>query len=54
MKSYFAMIAYGLDAVRIAFSKSKIKETAASVVVGVGLLVGSPAEVHAACDPPDF
>ena len=35
MKSLYALIALGLDAARIAFSKSKIKETAASVVVGV-------------------
>ena len=49
MKSYFAMIAYGLDAVRIAFSKSKIKETAAAVVVGVvGIgLLASPFLVQA-------
>ena len=42
MKSLFALIAVGRDAVRIAFSKSKIKETAAAVVVGVvgiGLLL---------------
>ena len=41
VKSIFAIIAVGLDAARIAFSKSKIKETAAAVVagvVGVGLL----------------
>ncbi len=34
--------------------KSKIKETAAAVVVGIGLLVGSTAHVQAACDPPIF
>ena len=37
--------------------KSKIKETAAAVVVavvGVGLLVGSMAGVQAACNPPVF
>ena len=34
--------------------KSKIKETTAAVVVGVGLLVGSTADVQAACDPPVF
>ena len=32
--------------------KSKIKETAAAVVVGVGLLVGSTVGVQAACNPP--
>ena len=35
MNSFYALIAVGLDAARIAFSKSKIKETAAAVVVGV-------------------
>ncbi len=35
MELLFALIAVGLDAARIAFSKSKIKETAAAVVVGV-------------------
>ena len=35
VKSFIALIAVGLDASRIAFSKSKIKETAAAVVVGV-------------------
>ena len=41
MKHFIAIIAAGLDAVRIAFSKSKIEKTAAAVVagvVGVGLL----------------
>ena len=54
MNHLYALIALGLDAARIAFSKSKIKETAAAVVVGVGLLVGSTADVQAACDPPVF
>ena len=40
VNSLYALIAVGLDAFRIAFSKSKIKETAAAVV-GIGLLVGS-------------
>ena len=35
MKSFIAIIALGLDAARIAFSKSKIEKTAAAVVVGV-------------------
>ena len=34
--------------------KSKIKETAAAVVVGIGLLVGSTVGVQAACDPPVY
>ena len=40
MKSIYALIALGLDAVRIAFSKSKIENMAAAVVgvVGIGLL----------------
>ena len=42
MKSYLALIAVGLDAARIAFSKSKIEKkavsAAAAAVVGVGLL----------------
>ena len=41
MKPLFAIIAGGLDAVRIAFSKSKIEKTAAvgvAAVVGIGLL----------------
>ena len=40
MNQLFALIAVGLDAARIAFSKSKIKETAVVVVgvVGIGLL----------------
>ena len=58
MKSFIALIAVGLDAARIAFSKSKIKETAAAVVVGVGLLVGSTGDVHGQggveCDPPIY
>ena len=54
MNSFYALIAVGLDAARIAFSKSKIKETAAAVVVGVGLLVGSTGAVQAECDPPIF
>ncbi len=54
VKSLYALIAAGLDVVRIAFSKSKIKETAAAVVVGIGLLVGSTADVQAACDPPVY
>ena len=41
MNSIFAIIAVGLDAARIAFSKSKIEKTAAAVVgvVGIGLLL---------------
>ncbi len=35
-------------------SKSKIKETAAAFVVGIGRLAGSTDEVQAACDPPVF
>ena len=54
MNPFIALIAAGLDVVRIAFSKSKIKETAAAVVVGIGLLVGSTADVQAACDPPVY
>ena len=57
MKSFYALIALGLDAARIAFSKSKIEKTAAAVVVGVvgiGLLLAPsavgqerpPAEPH--------
>ena len=49
MKSLFALIAVGLDVVALRFSKSKIKETAAAVVVGVvgvGLLA-SPFLVQA-------
>ena len=54
MNSIFAIIAVGLDAARIAFSKSKIEKTAAAVVVGIGLLVGSMADVlgQSDCDPP--
>lgn len=54
VKPFIALIAAGLDAACIAFSKSKIKETAASVVVGIGLLVGSTVDVQAACDPPVY
>lgn len=54
MNSFYALIAVGLDVFRMAFSKSKIKETAAAVVVGVGLLVGSTGDVQAACDPPVY
>ena len=46
MNPLYALIAVGLDAARIAFSKSKIKETAAAVVVGVvgiGLLLAPSA-----------
>ena len=34
--------------------KSKLEKTAAAVVVGVGLLVGSTGDVKAACDPPVY
>ena len=54
MNSFYALIALGLDVFRIAFSKSKIKETAAAVVVGIGLLVGLTGDVQAACNPPVF
>lgn len=49
MKSFFAIIAGGLDAVRIALSKSKMEKTAAAVVVGVvGIgLLASPFLVQA-------
>ena len=49
MKSFFALIAVGLDVAALHFSKSKIKKTAAAVVVGVvgvGLLA-SPFLVRA-------
>ena len=43
MKSYLALIAVGLDAARIAFSKSKIEKKAvsavAAAVVGIGLFM---------------
>ena len=35
VKSLYALIAVGLDAARMAFSKSKIEKTAAAVVVGI-------------------
>ena len=56
MPNLLSLGVVGLDAARIAFSKSKIKETAAAVavVVGVGLLVGSTGDVQAACNPPVF
>lgn len=56
MKSYFALIAVGLDAAATRFS-SKIEKTTASVAaafVGIGLLAGSISEVQAACDPPVY
>ena len=54
MKSLYALIAVGLGTSRIAFSKSKIEETAAAVVVGIGLLAGSIGDVlgQSDCDPP--
>ncbi len=54
MNPFIALIAAGLDVVRIAFSKSKIKETAAAVVVGVvgiGLLLAPVGVLSNGIDP---
>ena len=53
VKAFISLIAVGLDAASSRFS-SKTEKTAAAAIVGIGLVVGSTADVQAACDPPGY